>query len=99
MNAGTRKGAEGEKEKERAALISAIRPRCTLRRIALSIDGWMGANGATGSDAPLCGPLLFFSSTFPSLLCIIDDSSASSLFPVLHRCFVFLRERERERFN
>ena len=59
------KGPTGENEKERAALISAIRPvHPSPDRI---IDRWMGANGATANDAPLCGPLLFshtFSFTF-----------------------------------
>lgn len=53
-----------ENEKEKAALISAIRPvHPSPDRI---IDRWMGANGATANDVPLCGPLLF-SYTFPLL--------------------------------
>lgn len=99
MNAGTarRKGRRrGEGEREGSPYFcdsSEVHP--SPDRI---IDRWMGANGATGSDAPLCGPLLF-SSTFPSLLCIIDDSSASSLFPsyTVHPLFFARDSRERER--
>lgn len=94
MNAGTarRKGeGGGEREREGSPYFcdsSEVHP--SPDRI---IDRWMGANGATGSDAPLCGPLLF-SSTFPSLLCIIDDSSASSRLTLM---FILSSSRERER--